>query len=347
VPFLTDISRLSDQIAKKRGRAVHLIGESHQNDRRAVLSEEHNGIGLHSQWSDDFHHALHVLLTGEGEGYYQDFSGAPDLPRIFSEGFLYQGDYAPSFGRRRGSSPEGLSGSSFVVFSQNHDQVGNRPAADRLSATIRDNKLRLAAGLTILSPFLPLLFMGEEFGESNPFHYFTSHGDKDLIESVREGRKREFNHSSEMADYFDPQGIEVFERSRLSGLDPGNRALASIKLFRFYQDLIRLRKTHPALHPPQTFPGPDCRVVSAPSELLLLVRQGGGMGLLIVANLSDRTTLPDKDLPVISGKWSKILDSEDERWGGGGALFPQFWGNLPVEKVCSPFGLAVYEEVRS
>lgn len=344
VPFLTDVSRLSRQIAQKRGRAVHLIGESHQNDRRTVLSEQENGIGFDSQWSDDFHHALHVFLTGEGEGYYQDFSGAADLPRIYSEGFLYQGEYAPSFCRRRGSSPMGLSGSSFVVFSQNHDQVGNRPGADRLSANMEKNRLRLAAGLTLLSPFLPLLFMGEEFGEPNPFHYFTSHGDRDLIEAVREGRKREFAQFSGWVEHLDPQGLEVFERSRLSGLDPGERSGDSEKLFSFYRELIRLRKTHPALLPPEKLPSPDCRIISSSRNLLVVLRQGGGKGLLIVANLSEQAISPEGALPGISGKWRRLLDSEDEQWGGMGVALEETGETFFEKRAFAPFEIAVYGE---
>ena len=345
VPFLTDISRLCRQISEQKGRPVHLIGESHQNDRRVVLPEEVNGVGFDSQWSDDFHHALHVFLTGEREGYYQDFSGASDLPRIFSEGFLYQGEYAPSFRRRRGSSPEGLSGASFVVFSQNHDQVGNRPAADRLSSTISGSRLRLAAALTLLSPFLPLLFMGEEFGEPNPFHYFISHGDKDLVEAVREGRKKEFQHFPGWSDHHDPQGLEVFEKSRLSGLDPASRMDSSLRLFAFYRELIRLRKAHPALAPPKRLPGPDVQVVSAAHpEFLLLRREGEGESLLIVGNVSDRTSLPEIRFSNIEGKWSRILDSEEERWGGDGVLFPEFFAEFSKRSEAIPFQIAVYRK---
>ncbi len=347
VPFLTDVSRLCRQISEKRGRPVHLIGESHQNDRRAVLPEDQNGIGFDSQWSDDFHHALHVFLTGEREGYYQDFSGASDLPRIFSEGFLYQGEYAPSFRRRRGSSPEGLSGSSFVVFSQNHDQVGNRPAADRLTARIPDAGLRLAASLTLLSPFLPLLFMGEEFGETNPFHYFTSHGDEDLINAVREGRKREFQDFPGWTDHLDPQGLEVFENSRLSMLDPGSRIGSSLKLYAFYRELIRIRKSYPALVPPNTLPGPDCRCLPSNPPLLLVRREGGGEVVLIVGNLSELPQRLGNILSNAPGRWSKVLDSEEERWGGGGSLFPERLESSSAENVCAPYQVALYRGVAS
>jgi maltooligosyltrehalose trehalohydrolase len=189
--------------------------------------------------------------------------------------------------------------------------------------------------------------MGEEFGETNPFHDFTSHGDEDLINAVREGRKREFQGFSGWTDHLDPQGLEVFENSRLSMLDPGSRIGSSLKLYAFYRELIRIRKSHPALVPPSNLPGPDCRLLPSSSPLLLVRREGGGEVVLIVGNLS---ALPQRLGNILSnaqGRWSKVLDSEEERWGGGGSLFPERLEFSSAENVCAPYQVALYLGVAS
>ncbi len=350
-PFLTDVAWVAGQIAEQRGRPVHLVAESNLNDRRTVLPPERNGIGFHSQWSDDFHHALHVVLTGERDGYYADFTGPNDLREALESGFVYRGSYAPSFGHRRGSPSNDLPGRSFVVFSQNHDQVGNRFRGDRLSASLTPAQLRLAAGLVILSPCLPLLFMGEEYGEPNPFLYFTSHGDADLIRAVREGRKKEFEGFGWTGETPDPQDPQTFLRSRLSGLPPEGRDPEDRrKLFGFYRTLISLRKTLPALALPERMDDPGNRVLLWEDHLLLVQRTKGHHRVSLIANLSAQSRVCPK-VQVFAGdtgRVAKAVDSCDPRWGGEGSLLSSeypAWGDGGEVLNLLPFQIVLLNEV--
>ena len=153
-----------------------------------------NGYGLDAQWSDDFHHALHALLTGTDIGYYQDFGACEDLAKAYRETFVYDWKYAPHRSRFHGAPAIEGAMTQFVVCIQNHDQIGNQMKGERLSQLISFEGLKLAAGAIILSPYIPLLFMGEEYGEEVPFTYFVSHSDPELIQMVRQGRKQEFKH---------------------------------------------------------------------------------------------------------------------------------------------------------
>ncbi|MBX6363410.1 MAG: malto-oligosyltrehalose trehalohydrolase, partial [Gemmatimonadetes bacterium] len=190
-PFLAALGRAVHGLAARLGRPAYLIAESDLNDPRLVTPVEDGGYGLDAQWADDFHHALHALLTGERGGYYQDYGTVEDLARAFRTGFVYTGQYSRYRGRRHGARPVSIPAERFVVFAQNHDQIGNRALAERLSSLVPFEGLKLAAATVLLSPFLPLLFMGEEYGETAPFLYFVSHTDPALIEAVRRGRKAE------------------------------------------------------------------------------------------------------------------------------------------------------------
>ncbi len=163
------------------------MAESDLNDSRFIRSREQGGFELDVHWNDDFHHALHHLLTGEADGYYQDFGSVAHLAKAFTDGFVYTGEYSPYRQRCRGSASRDVPASRFLVFAQNHDQVGNRLYGERLSALVSFDALKLAAAVVLLSPNIPLLFMGEEYGETAPFQFFVSHGDPDLIEAVRHG----------------------------------------------------------------------------------------------------------------------------------------------------------------
>ena len=176
-PFLAELAEAVHAQAEGLNRRVHLMAESDLNDVRLIRPPELGGYGLDAHWNEDFHHALHTLLTGEQGGYYEDFGRLAQLAKAFREGFVYSGQYSPYRRRRHGSSSRGLPGQRFIVFAQNHDQVGNRLLGDRLTRLVSFEALKLAAGAMILSPFLPLLFMGEEYGEVAPFHYFISHSD--------------------------------------------------------------------------------------------------------------------------------------------------------------------------
>ncbi len=311
-PFLADLSHLAKNIASRRGRPLHLVAESNANDRRTVLPVREGGLGFDSQWSDDFHHALHVFFTGERTGYYRDFSGKDDLAEALSKGFVYRGQYAPSFRCRRGSDSLDLPGQSFVFFAQNHDQTGNRMQGERLASLLPPEALPAIAALVLLSPGLPLLFMGEEYGETNPFLYFTDHGDPDLIQAVRKGRRDEFAAFSWSGEVPDPQDPLTFERSRLSLTAPGS-LLSKFQedLLRFTARLSEIRRTRPALSPPGRIESPQNRVFSPASGTLALFRGDSSSGILLLANLSGTPRLLG---PFLPGEWDPessdlLLDS--------------------------------------
>jgi maltooligosyltrehalose trehalohydrolase len=197
--------------ALKPGALV--IAESGLNDPRVIRPVEHCGWNCDAQWADDFHHALRVLLTGERDGYYADFGAVADLAKAFRSAFVYDGRYSAVRGRTVGAPADDRPAPQFVVFDQNHDQVGNRALGDRLPPEVR----ALAAFCTLLSPFTPMLFMGEEYGEDAPFQFFTDHIDEAIAEATREGRRREFaGFASFTAEVPDPQDRATFERSRLT-----------------------------------------------------------------------------------------------------------------------------------
>ena len=217
-----------------------MIAESDLNDPRVITPRDALGLGFDTQWSDDFHHALHALLTGETAGYYVGYGKASDLARTISTGYLYTGQHSVYRGRKYGARPNTRDGAKFVVFAQNHDQIGNRMLGERLAAIVSPAKLRLAAAAVILAPFLPMLFMGEEYGEIAPFQYFTSHSDEDLIEAVRRGRLEEFDDFDWHGEAPDPHAEETFQRSKLTRR--GDDSLRQL-----YVDLLRLRRETPAL----------------------------------------------------------------------------------------------------
>ena len=313
-PFLADVSHLAKNIASRRGRILHLVAESNANDRRTVLPVSRGGLGFDAQWSDDFHHALHVHFTGERDGYYQDFSETEDLVLALSKGFVYQGQPSPSFRCRRGSPSEDLPARSFVFFAQNHDQTGNRRNGDRLSTLLPPEALPLVAALVLLSPGLPLLFMGEEYGETRPFLYFTDHGDADLVQAVREGRKKEFSAFGWSGEVPDPQSPGTFDRSRLTLTDPG----ASLSPFQqsllgWTSRLAEIRRTSQALLPPDPIGTPQNRVFSPGDGLLFLMRgEVNKPRILLLANASrEPRTLPAPFFPTDwkGGVLSLLLDS--------------------------------------
>jgi maltooligosyltrehalose trehalohydrolase len=239
-PFLQDLTTAVRDCAERLGRRIWTIAESDLNDPRVITPKAQLGLGFDSQWSDDFHHALHVLLTGERDGYYASFGKVSDLARTIPTGYLYVGQHSPYRQRKYGARPATRDGAQFVVFAQNHDQIGNRMRGERLAALVSPAKLRLAAAAVILAPFLPMLFMGEEYGETAPFQYFTSHSDEDLIEAVRRGRLEEFDDFDWRGEAPDPHDQATFQRSKLTW--SGDDSLRAL-----YAELLRLRRETPAL----------------------------------------------------------------------------------------------------
>ena len=243
--FLEELSERVDRFEEAHKKNCILIAESDLNDVRIIRPRRSHGYGIDAQWCDDFHHALHALLTGEKNGYYEDFGKISHLKAAMKDGFTYSWKYSHYRKRYFGSKTARREARQFVVFSQNHDQVGNRVDAKRLSSLVSFDALKLAAGAVILSPFIPLLFMGQEYGEKSRFHYFVSHSDADLINAVRKGRKEEFLSFGLKEDYSDPQDENTFFQSKITWnrREEGEHRV----LLAFYAELIGLRKRIPAL----------------------------------------------------------------------------------------------------
>ncbi|MFD8419954.1 malto-oligosyltrehalose trehalohydrolase [Streptomyces sp. NPDC059466] len=251
--FLEELSTAVDSLADELGRPLFLIAESDLNDPRLITSREEGGLGLHAQWNDDFHHALHTTLTGEAQGYYADFAQPPfaALAKTLTSGFFHDGTYSSFRGRRHGRPLDRtrVSAHRLLGYSQTHDQIGNRAQGDRLSASLSPGLLACAAALTLTGPFTPMLFMGEEWAAGTPWQFFTDHTDPELAEAVRRGRRREFAaHGWAEEDVPDPQDPATRERSCLDWSEP-EKALHA-RVLAWYRDLIALRRRHPDLADP-------------------------------------------------------------------------------------------------
>ena len=247
VHILEEMSREVDELSVSEGRRMWLIAESDRNDPRTVTprgrGDAVGGLGVHAQWADDVHHALHVALTGEAQGYYADFADPEALEKTMRTPFFHDGTWSSFRGRRHGRPVDAASvpGWRFVASLQTHDQVGNRATGDRISATVPAGLLACGAALLLTSPWTPMLFMGEEWGASTPWQYFTDHTDPELGEAVRQGRRSEFaSHGWDRDEVPDPQDPSTFEASKLDWSELADDEHA--RLLRWYRDLIRLRR---------------------------------------------------------------------------------------------------------
>lgn len=328
--FLEELCAAVHTKAKELGREVPLILESNRNDPRGVETEKAGGWGFDAAWNDDFHHSLHVLLTGEQEGYYEDYSGIEDLAGCYREGFLYAGRYSKFRQARYGRSSKEIPPKRFVVCAQNHDQIGNRRAGDRLSQSLSLDQLKLAAGTVLLSPFVPLLFMGEEYGEKAPFQYFVSHGDSALIEAVRRGRKEEFARFGWTGKAPDPQDESTFLGSKLNW-DLQNEG-EHRNLWDFYRELLRLRRELPAL---ARLNKEALEVTSLTAQKVMLVRRWDAANEALIAFHFDRATT-ELTLPVPSGRWRKILDSTETASALNGRQAPEIFESCGQMKLSLP-----------
>jgi maltooligosyltrehalose trehalohydrolase len=298
------------------GRRVFLMPESALNDARVIRSPESGGYGMDAQWNDDFHHALHTLVTGERSGYYADFGGMEHLAEAFREGYVYSGQYSVFRERKHGNSSRDIPAHRFIVFSQNHDQVGNRMLGERLSRIASFEALKLAAGCVILSPFVPLLFMGEEYGETAPFPYFIDHSDPGLVDAVRRGRQEEFASFRWQGEPADPQDERTFLKAKL---DHSLRTTGRHKvLYEFYTTLSRVRKE---VLPAAWFSKESLEVNAFEEEKLLVVlRPFETEAFALVLHFGSERKQVRLSLP--EGAWKKRLDSAEERWKGPGSSIP-------------------------
>ncbi|MDQ3304602.1 MAG: DUF3459 domain-containing protein, partial [Actinomycetota bacterium] len=258
--------------------------------------------GIHAQWSDDFHHALHTVLTGEGDGYYQDFGTLADLATALESAWVYAGRWSPTRDRTHGRSPVGLAGWCFLGYLQNHDQVGNRAVGDRVSDALSPGRAKVGAALYLSAPFVPMVFQGEEWSASAPFQYFTSHEDRELGRLVRQGRRSEFAAFGWTAEQVpDPQEQATFDRSRLDWDElarDGHRDMLA-----WYRDLIALRRRVPGLGDGRL---DRVRVRYDEQERWLVVERGE---LRVAANLGEA----EQKVDLGEGAGTEVLLASDER----------------------------------
>lgn len=315
-PFLRELADAVRLEGKRANRQVFTIAESSSNDPRIVTPREAGGYGIDAQWNDDFHHSLRTLMAGEHGGYYADFHGLPDLVKTYNEGWALDGRYCEFRGRRHGNSARDIPPERLVVFSQDHDQIGNRMLGERLSATLTFEELKLAAALVLLSPFQPLLFMGEEYGETAPFQYFISHTDEALIEAVRRGRQQEFARFAWNQPPPDPQDEATFERCKLRHKlkqEERGRALRG-----FYAELLRIRRENAATALPRR---ETVRAIDlAPCPAMAVLRWARGNELLMLYHFGAEPARVTAS--IAPGAWAPLLDSTAPRWLGPGSVAP-------------------------
>jgi maltooligosyltrehalose trehalohydrolase len=309
--ILAEIAETAHRQEQHTGRLCWIIAESDLNDPKLIYESNQGGFGLDSQWSNDFHHALHATLLGSRHGYFGDFGSLEQLATALTHGFVYQGQYSAFRGREHGKPPVGVDGHRFVIFIQNHDQVANSYHGDRLAALATLAQQRLAAAILLCAPSLPLLFMGEEYGEAAPFFFFTSHGDPEVIERTRRGRREEHAYADPDGIAPDPQELETFRRSKLEwGLaERGDHR----EMFALYRDLLALRRGHPAL---TDFRREAASVWHHEERCWLILHRGqpGGEGVLLIANFAD---IPGEIIPpALEGSWRLELCTADPRYGG-------------------------------
>lgn len=324
------LEEIKDSIVERTrelGRKINIIAESDLNDPKIVLSKEKCGYGLDSQWSDDFHHSVHAFLTKEKFGYYEDYGSLEDIAKSLRDGFVYDGRYSKFRGKKHGGPSKDITGEKFVICLQNHDQVGNRWDGSRLATLLKDRRaLKVAAGLLLLSPYVPLLFMGEEFGDISPFYYFISHSDARLVEAVREGRKKELGGGH----FIDPQDPQTFFDSKVKHeLRVSNKELLS-----YYAQLIELRKSQPALG------NLDRRNVKVRFEtkenIIVIHRIDSSEALSLVFNLGQ----DQSNFHLDEGIWRKIHDSNE------GTNLQAETLKANQEGIIPPLTLAIYARQR-
>lgn len=312
--IMQELTEETEKLNRETGKQHYLIAESDLNDSRYITPIDKGGYGLDAQWSDDLHHSLHALITGERMGYYKDFGTIDHLAKAFSSAFVYDGKYSEFRKRTFGNSPELNEARQFVVSMQNHDQTGNRKFGERLTALTDDEMIKVIAAVMITSPFVPMLFMGEEYGEKNPFLYFVNHNDQELNRLVREGRNREFKdfYGDSREKVPDPADEETFNRSKLSWDVESEREKT---ILNYYRELLRLRKTLPALKAPDK---KNIRVKT--QENMLIAERAEEMDVILcIFNFENnyKEILID---PAHASTLYTILDSSDRKWRGPGSL---------------------------
>jgi maltooligosyltrehalose trehalohydrolase len=288
IHLLEEMSTETDALAEQVGRALSLIAESDLNDQRMITPRADRGYGMTAQWDDDIHHAIHTAVSGERQGYYSDFGSLATLAKTLRHGFFHAGTYS-SFRQRRHGRPLDTStipATRLVAYTCTHDQVGNRALGDRPSQNLDPGQLAVKAALVLGSPYTAMLFMGEEWGASTPFQFFSSHPEPELARATAEGRKKEFaGHGWDADDIPDPQDPQTFQRSKLDWAEPDSEQHA--RLLALYRDLIALRRTETDLADPWLN---DLVVDYDEEDRWIVMRRGR---LAVACNLSnDPVTVP-------------------------------------------------------
>ena len=322
----TAVRRLGDELH----RSFVLIAESDLNDPRLVHPVARGGYGLDAHWSDDFHHAVHRYFTGESAGYYADFRGLEDVAAALRDGYVYQGQYSQFRQRRHGRPPAGVGADQLVVCAQNHDQIGNRARGERLSMLLDVPQLKAVAALTILSPLVPMLFQGEEWGAGTPFLYFTDHQDPNLARAVTEGRTREFASFQWAGEVPDPQAAETFERSKLDWSEMTRSPHA--ELLDWHRRLIALRAARP-LGKGRAKP----KVKFDEKAQWLRFEYAG---LVAAFNFGDAP----RRVPLPAGSWELTLGSDPERESAGRAGAAPDEGNAGGAVSIPGHGIMIYRK---
>jgi len=314
--ILEELTQNINIFSQRKKRKYYLIAESDLNDVRIIKPQIQGGYGIDAQWNDDFHHSLHTLLTGEKNGYYIDFPDINCLAKSFQDGFLYQGNYSDYRKKCHGNSSKDIPAHQFIVFSQNHDQVGNRMLGERLTSLVSFEALKLSAAAVILSPYIPLLFMGEEYAEDNPFMYFVSHSDEQLIKNVREGRKKEFTAFGWQGETPDAQDEQTFLKSKLNWQTRNNDKHAV--MLKLYKQLLIFRKTLPAL---KKLDKHSLEVFAGEKEKMLFWRRWYNRNeLFCVMNFNEQDN--QFVASTSEGSWKKLMDSSQKDWQGPGSALP-------------------------
>jgi maltooligosyltrehalose trehalohydrolase len=335
--ILLELSEKTKNLSNELGKKLFLIAESDLNDNTIIRSVSEYGFGIDAQWSDDFHHSIHSLLTGEKQGYYQDFGTTQDLINSVNNTFVYTGRYSKYRKRRHGNSAIEMRPDQFVINIQNHDQVGNRAFGERLSKLISFEESKIAAAILIISPYIPLIFMGQEFNEDSPFLYFVSFNDPNLIESVRKGRREEFLSFKWKYDVPDPQSEQTYLNSKLNW-ELINEEQHKV-LLNFYKYLIKIRKVNKALY---SFERKNFEMIGTGKEkIVILSRWWKENKITAIINFNQETVTTK--VPFSAGKWKKILDSADKMWEGPGTSTPERILGKEQNVTIKKSSISVYE----
>lgn len=309
--FVRELSENVQKLNKETGMRHFLVGESDANDSKYITPVKDGGYGLASQWCDEWHHSLHALLTGEKQGYYSDFGQVKQLAKSYRHAFVHDGVFSSFRKKIHGNSTHGIPGSRFVIYTQNHDQTGNRLLGERMSSLVDFESLKLAAAAMIFSPFVPMLFMGEEYAENNPFMFFVDLQNPALKKKIKNGRKREFKNFWNKQVPPDPFDIEVFERSKPDWTKMKEKP--HNQMFSFYKECISIRKDNPFMK--------SCNrehlMVRETSDdkAIVLLYQTRKKGMMVMMNFSDEIineSIPEDD----NYRSEMVLYSAHKKWGG-------------------------------